>query len=679
MALDRRAFLKFATGAGVGIMATPVPWKLIDDASIWTQNWPWIPANPRGENTYIPMTSKLCPSACGVKVRMVANQPLRTVSNPEHPLGGGLSALAAAEMQLMYSPARLKEPLKRNSDNSYSRISWDEAELILKAGLQKAGREVACLSGDETGSSVEVLSALLANMGSNDMYLMPSETQASVRALQLMGVQDAQLAYNFEGCDLILAIGANVLESWGSFIATRKEFNKTHPHGEAPQTALIYAGPVQNNTAAVAGSWLPIKPGTEAVLALGLAHLLVISGFADAQAFSLFSDRLSAFTPAKVAGITGVSESSLGVVAQQLRNAKNPVVVVGGEFNQGGGAAPIMAGLALNMLLGSRNVALRRVTPAQLPRGKNRNQVFTGDAVAYLNGKPSAKAMIFYDANPVYALPDPASVKAAIEAVPFKVSFSAFMDETAQLCDLVLPQTLGAERLDDIETPLGAPGVFYGLSLPIVKPSFAARHGMDVLLTMARELGFNMPASYEAVIKSKADAIGAKYADLAKGGVFTSPATIAPGNLNLNADALFKAVEAISAEPGLRLAPCQKVALGTAQSGIPPFNVKTIRQGELVQGRLCAQMNGATASAQGVSHGQSITLTAGGRSIPAVVYVNEGIAPDTVGVYMGFGHSALDDFSKNKGANVAELFTVTAEPSTGLSVWSVNSVSIAKA
>ena len=43
MGLDRRSFISLVTGGVVGSLFTPVVWKTLDDVSIWTQNWPWIP------------------------------------------------------------------------------------------------------------------------------------------------------------------------------------------------------------------------------------------------------------------------------------------------------------------------------------------------------------------------------------------------------------------------------------------------------------------------------------------------------------------------------------------------------------------------------------------------------------------------------------------------------------
>ena len=114
-------------------MASPIIWNTLYDAVYWTQNWGWIPRIPRGDSTYIPTISKLCPSGTGIRVRLVDGQPVRALSDPGNPLSrGALTALAAVETQLMVSPARLKDPLRRTPDGALVAISWEEAETLLK-------------------------------------------------------------------------------------------------------------------------------------------------------------------------------------------------------------------------------------------------------------------------------------------------------------------------------------------------------------------------------------------------------------------------------------------------------------------------------------------------------------------------------------------------------------------
>ena len=74
-----------------------------------------------------------------------------------------------------------------------------------------------------------------------------------------------------------------------------------------------------------------------------------------------------------------------------------------------------------------------------------------------------------------------------------------------------------------------------------------------------------------------------------------------------------------------------------------------------------------------------MNLKIGNRSLPARVRVFEGVVTGAVAVCLGYGHTALDEFSQNKGANVLELLSAEAEPETGLTVWSRTGVEVVKA
>jgi Ni/Fe-hydrogenase subunit HybB-like protein len=70
MKVTRRDLLVWSAGAAAGLMVTPVPWKLLDDTSIWSQNWPWIPQSARGPVEVKQTFCTLCPNGCGMRVRM---------------------------------------------------------------------------------------------------------------------------------------------------------------------------------------------------------------------------------------------------------------------------------------------------------------------------------------------------------------------------------------------------------------------------------------------------------------------------------------------------------------------------------------------------------------------------------------------------------------------------------
>jgi anaerobic selenocysteine-containing dehydrogenase len=111
MGTVRRDFLKLAGGLSAGIVFTPVPWKILDDVSIWTQNWGWIPRPLRGEITQSYTNCTLCPAGCGVRASCVAGQPYQLAGIANHPVGRPtLCPAGLAAHQLPYAAARVTEP-----------------------------------------------------------------------------------------------------------------------------------------------------------------------------------------------------------------------------------------------------------------------------------------------------------------------------------------------------------------------------------------------------------------------------------------------------------------------------------------------------------------------------------------------------------------------------------------
>src|SRR4249919_3659566 len=116
MKVSRRDLLVWSAGAAAGLIVTPVPWKLLDDTSIWTQNWPWIPQPARGPVEVKPAVCALCPHGCGLRVRMAAGFAVGISSTP----GGALCPLAFGAHQLNWHPRRVHEVRHRGQA-----ATWD--------------------------------------------------------------------------------------------------------------------------------------------------------------------------------------------------------------------------------------------------------------------------------------------------------------------------------------------------------------------------------------------------------------------------------------------------------------------------------------------------------------------------------------------------------------------------
>lgn len=709
MGLSRRSFLALAAGAVAGALASPIVWKTLDDITIWTQNWPWIPRLKPGENTFLTTTTKMCPSAAGTTVRLVGGRPVTIAGNPEHPLGSnGVTALAGTEAQMLYSPSRVKTPLKRMPDGSFQSINWEEAVTVLADNLKKASgvkNSLLCISGDAHGVTAnELLSACAGACGSSRFFLMPGEAQPAAKAARIMGV-NAQPGYDLEKSDYVLMIGANALETWGPVIRNRRAFAEGRPHGEPPATTWTYCSATQVNGAAAVNSWVPVAAGTEAVFALGLAHLLIKSGrFADAPDMAEFKALAATFTPRRVSALTGAPESLLRKTAVELAASAQPVALAGSQNNAGTPTATVMTAIALNMLLGSVNsegglTFLRwpeTFLEHALPRSVQLENDLCAELAAVESGASPAPGMaLIYDANPIYALPDKKKLLKPLAGIPFKACIAPLMTETAMASDLVLPLPMGLERLDDVCNPYGCGKGVYSLCVPALPEPLTDARPLDAILSAALVRagiplpGFAAPGAaaqaeakpftIRSLITARAQKMGVKEQDLLKG-VAHVDETLAPVSPRFAVDVLSKALEPVAAPvaPGtLRIAPVTRMALGTADTAIPPFGVKLIRAAELKGKELFALINGNTAARLGLTPGCRIRLSAdSGASLTLGVNIYEGVMDNAVAVPDGYGHTAFDAFSRDKGCNLADLFSVAIRE-TG-SEWSVAGLRLEK-
>ena len=224
MNIDRRSFLSLVVGGAAGTALSPLPWKLTDDSSIWSQVWPWVPVPEDGEYTYVNTTCSLCPGGCGISVRKVDNRCVKIEGMAGHPVNdGGICILGLSGLQLLYGQ-RVDAPKKRvgkRGEGKWQTISWEEAivEVATRLGALRSKGEahtLACLSGTGQGTVGELLSRFLTAYGSPNYIRMGSFTDNESAAVQLMQSSGAMAGFDLESSDFILSFGCGVLDGWGS-------------------------------------------------------------------------------------------------------------------------------------------------------------------------------------------------------------------------------------------------------------------------------------------------------------------------------------------------------------------------------------------------------------------------------------------------------------------------------
>ncbi len=415
MNTTRRDLLKLAGGSAVGVLFTPVPWRLITDTALWSQNWPWIPAPPRGEIRARFTNCPLCSAGCAVRARCAGDRPVSLAGVAGHPLTrGAMCPFGLTGHHLPYHPARLKQgPV-------------DEAAAAVSDAMAQCGpgERVAVLDLRPRRTASWTYRRAMASVA-HGVYLAPSHSLGGATAVDLAQAKT------------ILSFGAPLFDGWG----TPGNVN-AHRAG----FRLIQAEPVESRTAMLADTWLPIRPGSESALALGLAHLL---GDAEAREF----------TPARTAAETGLSEAQLAAVAKELTE-NGPALVLD--------AADSPEVLALNRLVERAGGAIVARPETPVPDAWRKSAAPVTDLADLPDH--SIRVLLIDESAPGEYLPWRDIEKKLVRDQPLVVAFAWSRMGYGRYAHYVLPTAVYPEIADDIPPAIDSPAAAFRLTAPLLPP-----------------------------------------------------------------------------------------------------------------------------------------------------------------------------------------------------------------
>ncbi len=727
MKIDRRSFLAFGIGGAAGTMVSPLPWKLMDDFSIWTQNWPWTPRPKRGEVTHADTICTLCPGGCGISVKRVGERAVKIEGMAGHPVNnGGVCLFSQAGLQFLYGETmRVTAPLARagkRGEGQWRPISWESALDILQQKLTELrvsdqAHRVAAFAGDSRGTRPALLKRFLTAYGSPNFFFTPTMADCQELTVYLMQGADAHMGYDFAHSDFILSFGSGVLDGWGSPV----RMFQAHGAWRDRQAFITQVEPRLSSSAAKADKWIAAVPGTEGILAMGICWVLVNEKMVDqafiarrTQGFDVWNQRvLSAYTPARVSAATGLPESELMELARRFGQARHPVAICGRGQGRGPDSVFDFAAVhALNALVGAVNrkggvwnvpmadyapwpdVAIDDVALAGLEQPACGADDATG--LPQLHRLPEAlgadadncpvQLLMVAGANPRYTLSNNGAANKALNQIPFVVSFSSFMDETAQQADLILPDHAFLERFEDVPAATGFNRPCIGLARPVVAPQFNTANTADVLIEMAHRLGGPVAQSFpwQDYVDCLEQTLADKWPGLIEKGYWVEN-RVRPGapaaKFSFFNDVLATAwqagpAEALEGQPGRRYAltliPYDSMRIASGAIAAPPFAVKVIADNVLKHNDSFIEINPETAHKLGFSEGDYARVDTPAGSAQVRVHLFDGIMPGLIAMPRGLGHTAFDKYIAGKGVNVNDLLNPAPDPVSGFdAAWGI--------
>jgi anaerobic selenocysteine-containing dehydrogenase len=475
---------------------------------------------------------RVCEPLCGMVATVSDGELVKVRPDAEHPLSKGFACpkgIAMAEVQ--NDPDRVLHPLRRRSDGSFERVTWQAA---LDEIGERLGRVITAGGGEAVGwymgnpgafsySHPLWVKGFLDALGSPHSYTASSQDVSNRFAASafLYGSPFLVPIPDLARTDLLLMVGANPLVSHGSVLSAPRIKDQLHAIVDRGGRVVV-VDPRRSETAR-AFEHLAVHPDSDAWMLLSMLQVIFAEGLEDAQAIARQSRgveelrRLCAdHAPEATEARTGIAADEVRELARAVAGADRAAIygrtgsclgrngtlvaflldalnVVTGNLDREGGAMfgdpPIdfsrladMVGLGTYSKVRSRVGDLPEVL-GSLPASVMAKEMTTP-------GRGQIRAMFFSAGNPVLSVPNGEELEAAMSELDLSVAIDLYVTDTSRHCDFVLPATTMYER-EDFPLPFLAlfSTPFIQMTEAVVPPRGEARQEWEVIEEISKRVG----------------------------------------------------------------------------------------------------------------------------------------------------------------------------------------------
>ena len=645
-----------------------------------------------------PSICPMCAAGCAVTVR-VMDADVETTRNgqagvvkmlvakklegePKDPISrGGLCARGQASIQLTFHPDRLTRPLKRSGargTGEFKEISWDEAIAELAGtldGLAAAGdqKSLAWLTRPRRSRRNALAAEFAARFGAPAPVAVDVFGDAVLRRANAISFGHEQLpTIDLARSRFVISFGADFLGTWNSPVSQSAGYGEMRQGPRGIRGKFVQVEARMSQTGANADEWIPVKPGTEGVLALGLAHVIVANKLRPGDAgragaaIEGWSGGLADFAPARVEQLTGVAAKRIERLARELAELQPAVAIVGGTpLAHTNGLFHALAVNALNQLLGN----VERLGGI----------FFTGGVEAQAPAQPlgpalqAAKVVLLDGANPVHGSPKAWQVREALERAQYIASFGSFIDDSSSLADLILPESTFLESWVDATPESGSIEPVTTVAGPAMKPLYQTRETADVLIELAGKLKTPIALPWktaEEVANSK-----------------PAPSPQAPAAARLSAARETQASARRYSEPVFdgdasqypyHFMPYVSSQFGDGSAAHLPWLQEMPDPLTSAMWSSWVEINPQTAERMHIAQGDLVEVRSSQGTLRAPAMIFPGIAPEVIAMPIGQGHENFTRYASKRGVNPIAILAPATEPETGALAWAATRVSITR-
>ena len=474
------------------------------------------------ENGVFPAVCPLdCPDTCGLLLHKENGKIVKVTGNPDHPVTQGAICNKVRNMaERVYHPERVLYPLKRvgaKGEGKFARITWDEAVAEISGRYKELIREHGPESimpysfyGNMGILSVDGMDRrFFHRLGTTQLQQGICNSAGNAGWKYTMGFGGGTSPEETVNAKLIIVWGGNLVSTNMHQVALIEKARK--------QGAQLVVIDVHRNRTGQRADWfIPLYPGTDSALALGIMHVLFERGLVNEPFLERYTighaelrEHVKQYTPERVSAITGVPAEDIVKLAILYGETSPAYIHIGNglQHHDNGGMTvrtisclPALTGQWLvpgggayksNGAYGKMNAAaLERPDLRPNPGARTVSMNRLGEALLTLD--PPIRALFVYCSNPAVVAPDTGKVERGLRREElFTVVHDLFLTDTAKYADIVLPATSSFENTDLYSSYWHH---YVQLQEPVIPARGESKSNVETFKLLAAAMGFEEEA-----------------------------------------------------------------------------------------------------------------------------------------------------------------------------------------
>ena len=598
--------------------------------------------------------------AYGALITSREGRPIKVKGNEKHGVNRGTTSVEMqASLLSLYDPDRLRRPRARRDGGA---TSYDNAIARISTSISEAaasGKKAVFIVNEHASPSFSALmTEISAGIPSASFVMMPSivADHAAMANRVMLGI-DGEIVADLSKAKVIVCVDADPLgaDKLALYHTTRFAMNRTPSSSNASMSTLIVAESQYSLTGANADVRDRLHPSqVESYLAV-IEQELSGSGIGSALASQANAETVKRAKNAAAA----------------LRSAGSEGLVLAGRH-----LSPLANGIALsiNSTLGSIGRGRALDTSMVVP-----NSGVKSEAIAQLQSDleaGSVHALVFVDVNPEYAAGR--AFRAAMVKAPFRAAITLYEDETASICDVSIPASHWLESWGDAIAVDGSTSIQQPLIAPL---NDGIGSTQDTLMNIARKVNpalFAETATYYDYIVARWSGVGDWRQILLTGvvgkqapqpastdstAVATTPVASSTASVNISAGSVLPSSAVgdgmtVMTVPSLTMYDGYYSNNGWLHELSDPVTKITWENVALISPATAKKMGLVSAldpKTLAKSNGQYITVSTASGSLDLPIWVQPGMADNTVAVSLGWGRTKGGKVGSGMGQNAFVL------------------------